>query len=67
MALASVSSARYHCRPGFTLAFGVPGLMDCFVAGLACRAFLDLLEPHHAIFQKRSSLAASFWRPGRAM
>eukprot|EP00959_Pyramimonas_sp_CCMP1952_P045423 948837-Pyramimonas_sp.AAC.1 len=67
MALASVSSVRYRCRPVLALAFGVPGPVACFAAGLASRAFPDILEPLLAIFQGRSSLAASLRRPGRAV
>eukprot|EP00959_Pyramimonas_sp_CCMP1952_P389455 8160775-Pyramimonas_sp.AAC.1 len=66
MALASASSARDHCRPGIVLAFRAPGPMACFAAGLACRAFLDILGPGLAIFQGGPPPAASLGRPGRA-
>eukprot|EP00959_Pyramimonas_sp_CCMP1952_P259156 5418119-Pyramimonas_sp.AAC.1 len=66
MALACVSSMRYHCRPGFALALTAPGPVARVAAGLAFRAFLDILEPLIAIFQGRSPLAASLRRPGRA-
>eukprot|EP00959_Pyramimonas_sp_CCMP1952_P245484 5130795-Pyramimonas_sp.AAC.1 len=67
MALASVPSAREHCRPGLALASRAPGPVSCFVAGLGFRALLDLMGQFLAIFQGKSPLATSHGRPGRAV